>query len=224
MEVTNHYQAAALFDLDGVVFDTEPQYTEFWGKQGALYHPEIEHFEQRIKGQTLVQIFDRWFAGQDEARRDIAAGLERFEREMAYEYVPGVEDFLRALRAAGIFTAVVTSSNNDKMRNVYRAHPEFKGCFDRILTSECFSRSKPEPDPYLAGAEAFGLPVSHCVVFEDSFNGLKSGRAAGMKVVGLSTTNPAEAIAALCDVVIPDFRSFSVEKMQALLVGTEYIS
>ena len=132
METTRHYAAAALFDLDGVVFDTEPQYTEFWGKQGALYHPEIEHFEQRIKGQTLVQIFDRWFDGQDEARRRITAALDRFESGMAYDYVPGVEDFLRSLRAAGIPTAVVTSSNGEKMQNVYRAHPEFKGYFDRL--------------------------------------------------------------------------------------------
>ena len=217
METTRHYAAAALFDLDGVVFDTEPQYTEFWGKQGALYHPEIEHFEQQIKGQTLVQIFDRWFAGQDEARRRITAALDRFESGMAYDYVPGVEDFLRSLRAAGIPTAVVTSSNDGKMQNVYRAHPEFKGYFDRILTSEHFRRSKPDPDCYLLGAAGFHLPVDRCVVFEDSFNGLKAGRAAGMKVVGLSTTNAAEAIAPLCDVVIPDFRDFDVEKVRALL-------
>ena len=63
----------------------------------------------------------------------------------------------------------------------------------------------------------FGLPVSRCVVFEDSFNGLKAGRAAGMKVVGLSTTNAPERIQDLCDVVIPDFRGFGVEKVKDLL-------
>ena len=132
---------------------------------------------------------------------------------MAYDYVPGVEDFLRDLRRAGIRTAVVTSSNDDKMQNVYRAHPDFKSYFDRILTAEFFSRSKPEPDCYLLGAEVFGLPVTRCVVFEDSFNGLKAGRAAGMKVVGLSTTNAPEQIQDLCDRVIPDFRGFDVEKL-----------
>ena len=168
-----------------------------------------------------MQIFDRWFAGCDDVQRKIADELEDFERNMAYDYVPGVEDFLRDLRRAGIRTAVVTSSNDDKMQNVYQAHPEFKSYFDRILTAEFFSRSKPEPDCYLLGAEVFGLPVTRCVVFEDSFNGLKAGRAAGMKVVGLSTTNAPDQIQALCDSVIPDFRDFYVEKLFEMLAWTD---
>ena len=213
METRKDRRAAALFDLDGVVFDTEPQYTVFWGGMGRLYHPEVPHFEQKIKGQTLVQIFEKWFPGQEELQRAITAGLDAFERDMDYTYVPGVERFLQDLRQAGIRTAVVTSSNQEKMHNVYRKHPEFEGYFDRILTSEDFARSKPDPDCYLLGAEVFGLPVGRCVVFEDSFNGLKAGRAAGMKVGGLSTTNPAGTIADLCDVVIPDFGRFTVENM-----------
>ena len=173
----------------------------------------MPHFEQKIKGQTLVQIFEKWFPGQEGLQRAITAGLDAFERDMDYAYVPGVERFLQDLRQAGIRTAVVTSSNQEKMHNVYRKHPEFEGYFDRILTSEDFARSKPDPDCYLLGAEVFGLPVGRCVVFEDSFNGLKAGRAAGMKVVGLSTTNPAGTIADLCDVVIPDFDRFTVENM-----------
>ena len=54
---------AALFDLDGVVFDTEPQYTVFWGEQCRLYHPEHPGLEQEIKGSTLTQIYDCWFSG-----------------------------------------------------------------------------------------------------------------------------------------------------------------
>ena len=49
---------AALFDLDGVVIDTESQYSVFWGSQCRLYHPEIPGLENKIKGQTLTQIFD----------------------------------------------------------------------------------------------------------------------------------------------------------------------
>lgn len=214
-------RTAALFDLDGVIFDTEPQYTLFWGEVGRKYHPEVEHFEQKIKGQTLMQIFDRWFDGQKDLQRQLTCELDDFESRMAYAYVPGVEHFLSALRQAGICTAVVTSSNDAKMRNVYRQHASFKACFDRIFTSECFARSKPAPDCYLTGAAAFGLLAGRCVVFEDSFNGLKAGRAAGMKVVGLSTTNAPEQICGLCDVVIPDFSGFSVEKMLDLLSGEE---
>ena len=104
MELSKGQEVAALFDLDGVVFDTESQYSLFWGMKGKTYHPEVEHFENVIKGQTLVQIFDRWFAGCDDVQRKIAGELEDFERNMAYDYVPGVEDFLRDLRRAGIRT------------------------------------------------------------------------------------------------------------------------
>ena len=52
---------AVLFDLDGVVFDTEPQYTIFWGMICRQYHPEHPGLEHEIKGSTLTQIYDRWF-------------------------------------------------------------------------------------------------------------------------------------------------------------------
>jgi HAD superfamily hydrolase (TIGR01509 family) len=104
-------------------------------------------------------------------------------------------------------TAVVTSSNIPKMLSVYAKRPEFRQLFDAILTSEDFAKSKPDPDCYLRAAQRFGVSPSDCVVFEDSFNGLKSGRAAGMYVVGLATTNTADAIRNYCDEVIPDFKT-----------------
>ena len=127
---------------------------------------------------------------------------------MSYDYVEGFEDFIRCLRQKGIKTAVVTSSNMPKMQSVYRKRPEFKELFDEILTSEDFERSKPDPDCYLKAASRFGAQPEECVVFEDSFNGLKSGRAAGMTVVGLATTNSAEAISPLCDEVIENYINY----------------
>ena len=200
---------AALFDLDGVVFDTEPQYTVFWGAQCREFHPEHPGLEHEIKGQTLVQIYDAWFSGPlAEKQALITKRLDDYEGQMHYDYLAGFEQYIRGLREKGVKTAVVTSSNRPKMDAVYRSHPEFKGLFDAILTSEDFSASKPDPDCYLKAAERFGLPPKDCVVFEDSFNGLKSGRAAGMTVIGLATTNPAEAIRPLCDHVISDFLEY----------------
>ena len=92
-----------------------------------------------------------------------------------------------------------------KMENVYRKRPEFKTYFDAILTSEDFAESKPSPDCYQRAAQRFGLTKDECVVFEDSFNGLKSGRAAGMYVVGLATTNSPESIAPFADRVIKEY-------------------
>ena len=197
---------AALFDLDGVVFNTEPQYTVFWGEQCREFHPEHPGLEHEIKGQTLVQIYDAWFAGPLADKQElITERLNEFEKQMDYAYIAGFEDYIKDLRKQGIKTAVVTSSNKIKMEAVYQHHPEFKDLFDAILTSEDFERSKPDPDCYLKAAERFGVNPEDCVVFEDSFNGLKSGRAAGMRVVGLATTNPAERIRPLCDEVINDY-------------------
>ena len=197
---------AALFDLDGVVFDTEPQYTVFWGAQCREFHPEHPGLEHEIKGQTLVQIYDAWFSGPlTEKQPLITRRLDDYERQMHYDYLPGFEAYVCALRQRGVKTAVVTSSNRPKMEAVYESHPEFRKLFDAILTSEDFSASKPNPDCYLKAAERFGVQSVDCVVFEDSFNGLKAGRAAGMYVVGLATTNPENAIRPLCDEVIRDF-------------------
>jgi HAD superfamily hydrolase (TIGR01509 family) len=199
---------AALFDLDGVVFDTEPQYTIFWGAQCREFHPEHPGLEHEIKGQTLVEIYDAWFSGDLQyAREIITERLNQYEQQMAYNYVEGFEEYIEGLRQKGVRTAVVTSSNLPKMQAVYACHPEFKELFDAILTSEDFERSKPDPDCYLKAAKRLKTSCEDCVVFEDSFNGLKSGRAAGMYVVGLATTNAADAIRPYCDQVISNYRN-----------------
>ena len=202
---------AALFDLDGVVFDTEPQYSVFWEKQGLIYHPELPSFSQLIKGQTLQQIYDKYFNEELTSYRDvITEQLNLFERNMSFSYVEGFLKFVRELRSNGIKTAVVTSSNQNKMKNVYSKCPEFESLFDAILTAENFKESKPSPDCYLTAARFFSASPDECIVFEDSFNGLKSGRAALMKVVGLATTNSPDAIASLAHVVISDYTHFGV--------------
>ncbi len=192
---------AALFDLDGVVFDTEPQYSIFWGGQFRRYYPEHPGMEQLIKGMTLVEIYEKYFQDKD-IQEQITRELDEFEQTMDFVYVKGFENYVKSLRGRGVKTAVVTSSNMAKMENVYRKRPEFKTYFDAILTSEDFAESKPSPDCYQRAAQRFGLTKDECVVFEDSFNGLKSGRAAGMYVVGLATTNSPESIAPFADRVI----------------------
>ena len=161
---------AALFDLDGVVFNTEPQYTEFWRSQCRLYHPEMPGLENQIKGQTLVEIYEKYFADVKEEQVKITERLNEFEANMHFDYVDGFLDFVADLRHHGVKTAVVTSSNVAKMNTVYAKRPSFKSLFDRILTSEDFTASKPDPAPYLKGAECFGLSPLQCVGFEDSFN------------------------------------------------------
>lgn len=205
---------AAFFDLDGVVFDTEPQYTVFWGEQCRHYHPEHPGLENEIKGQTLTQIFERWFGGPlASEQKVITERLNEFETNMAFDYVAGFGQFVEELRRKKVLTAVVTSSNRAKMASVYRSRPEFKDFFDAILTSEDFSESKPSPDCYLKAAERFGVTPGESVVFEDSINGLRSGRNASMLVVGLATTNSPDVIAPLADIVIGDYTTFGYDQL-----------
>jgi len=209
---------AALFDLDGVVFDTEPQYTVFWGGICRQYHPEHPGLEHEIKGQTLTQIYDRWFSGPLLSEQaSITSRLNDYERQMSYEYIAGFEALVATLHSHGVRTAVVTSSNIPKMESVYHHQPEFHTLFDAILTSENFNRSKPDPDCYLKAAQKLEAESDECIVFEDSFNGLRAGRAAGMAVVGLATTNAVEAISPLSDLQLKDYVGVTFECLESLL-------
>lgn len=206
---------AVLFDFDGVIMDTETQYTVFWNEQGKKYLGE-EDFGRSIKGQTLTQIYDKYFGDKPDAQQEITAGLNVFEKEMSYEYIPGIEAFIADLRRNGVKIAVVTSSNEEKMQNVYNAHPEFKGMVDRILTGEMFARSKPAPDCFLLGMEVFGATPENTYVFEDSFHGLQAGMTSGATVIGLATTNSSEAITGKAHYIMDDFTGMTYDKLLTL--------
>ena len=100
------------------------------------------------------------------------------------------------------------------MANAYKAHPELLELVDKVLTSEHFSKSKPDPECFLKGMEFLGGTPEETIVFEDSFHGIAAGRAAGAKVIGLATTNKREAITPLCDMVIDDFCGLTVQDIR----------
>lgn len=208
---------AALFDFDGVVVDTEPQYSLFWDEKGEKYHPEIPEFGHHIKGQTLTQIYSQYFLYPEGLQSEITRELLDFETRMSFEFIPGVVDFMKELRRKGVKIAIVTSSNDQKMANAHRALPELKSMVDAIITADKVTHSKPHPECFLLGAETLQMPIDRCIVFEDSFHGLESGNRAGMKVIGLATTNPASSIADKASLVIPDFVDFTYEKMVTVL-------
>lgn len=203
---------AALFDLDGTLFDTEGQYTIYWEKIGRQYHPEIADFAHIIKGTTLVNILDTYF-NTPALQKEIVQSLNEHEAKMRYHFMPGAVDFLNDLRSHGVKMAVVTSSNKQKMARVEEQMPEFATLFDCILTAEHFAHSKPHPDCYLKGAATFGLKPQECVVFEDAYSGLAAGMAAGMFTFGITTCNPREAIEDKCSYVIDTFEDLSYQKV-----------
>ena len=199
--------SAVLFDLDGVIVDTEGQYSLFWKQIGEEYMPGMPDFALAIKGRTLTQIYDTYFPDAAD-RAAITERLNAFERQMDFPYIAGAREFLEALQAQGVPTAIVTSSNCDKMACLYARHPEIKNLVTAVLTAEDARRSKPAPDCYLAAAERLGADISNCIVFEDSPNGLAAGRASGAFVIGVSTSLAAAEIEPLCDMYIEDFKEF----------------
>lgn len=201
-----------LFDFDGVIADTESQYTYFWDKVGKDYLG-LDDFGMTIKGQTLIQIFGKFFDGMQKEQEEIVPQLNAFEHDMSYEYIPGALEFMQELKKRGIRSAIVTSSNDIKMSNAYAAHPELHDLVDAVLTSEHFSKSKPDPECFLKGMEVLGATPQETIVFEDSFHGIAAGRASGAKVIGLATTNKREALTPLCDMVIDNFTQITVENL-----------
>ncbi|MCR4765019.1 MAG: HAD family hydrolase [Bacteroidaceae bacterium] len=203
---------SVLFDFDGVVMDTESQYSVFWHQIGVDYL-QNNNLEQTIKGQTLTTIFSTYFKEMPDQWDTIDKELKYFEQHMKYEYIDGFLEFMQDLKRHGAMTAVVTSSDEGKMAAVYAAHPEIPSLFDRIFTAEVFSKSKPDPDCYLLGMRTFNTDADHTFVFEDSFNGLKSGLSSGATVIGLATTNKAEDIAPFCHHILNNYMDFSFEKL-----------
>lgn len=207
---------AALFDLDGTLFDTEGQYSVFWGEIGRRFRPDVPNLDKVIKGTTLKQIFERYFP-DPEVQKIVNVELDLWEASMRYTFIEGALEFIEDIRRHGVKCAVVTSSNDKKMQSVRKQMPQFDTLFDRVLTAEMFKASKPDPDCYILGASVFGLANDECVIFEDAFTGLESAMRSGSYTVGLATNNAPEAIKDKCHTVIADFRGLTYERVVAML-------
>ena len=197
---------AALFDLDGVLIDSETLYTEFWQRVGERHHLPSPTFAQYIKCTTLIDILETHFP-DPKVRADVDKMLHRFEDETVYPIFDGALDFVDAVRSRGVKTVIVTSSDNQKMGVLYSQHPDFSSHFDAVVTSEDVTHSKPDPEPYQVGERKAGAAPEESVVFEDSFQGLESGRSAKCRVVGITTTNPETKVAPLSDFHAPSIKA-----------------
>ncbi|MCD8386072.1 MAG: HAD family phosphatase [Bacteroidales bacterium] len=202
---------AVLFDLDGVLIDTEGIYSNFWATTGRDFGVEDPEFAHKIKGTTLAQILDRNFP--KEMHQRIIDVLVDFEHNMRYEIFPGAMELLQELRDRHIPTAIVTSSGDQKMQRLWEQHPGFRDYFTAVITDADVTRSKPDPQPYLVAAERLGIAPEDCYVIEDSFTGVESGRRAGAKVIAIATTNPASSLEGKADLVLPSIADLTADRL-----------
>lgn len=205
----------ALFDFDGVLVDTEPIYDLFWESAPARYGLSVENFTTLIKGLTMPDIMRNYFSGKTEAEQQkVLSEAHEYVKDIDLPPVPGSFEFLRTLKSHGVRTGIVTSSDREIIGRAFRMH-NLEGLFDTIVTAENITKGKPDPMCYLLAASNLGADPGNCIVFEDSVNGIKAGNAAGMRVVGLSTTNPAEVLEGMVYKVIPDFKDITLEEFQS---------
>lgn len=204
-----------LFDLDGVLIDTEGTYTKFWEAVDRRFPTGVENFAHVIKGSNLHNILHTYFPTED-LRHQVNEMLDNFQREMRYEYFPGAIELLEALHQSDIACCLVTSSDISKMKAVYSQHPDFSSHFTAIVTGNMVSEPKPSPECFLLGANMLGIDIKNCVVIEDSINGLKAGMASGARVIGLATTCSRDVIMPHCHLVNDNITSLSINSILTL--------
>ena len=200
---------AVVFDMDGVLVDTEHLWdevrealTEEWG---GRYTPEAQEAMMGMSSPEWSRYLHE-VVGLREPPEVINAEvvrrmLERYEMDLPV--VPGAVEAVRRLAAAGYRLAVASSSNRELIDAVLR-RLELTSVFDVTVSSEEVARGKPAPDVYLETARRLGVPPGRCVAIEDSASGIRAAHSAGMRVIAYPNRHypPAAEVLGLADVVV----------------------
>ena len=202
---------AALFDMDGVLIDSRGEVERIWGRLARATGRRLTEGQilRDVHGVPIETTLERLFPGlSDQDRAVFVRDVVSFEAQAEYRTLPGVDAILRALRMAGVPTALVTSGVRSKVDRVL-PFLGLEGAFDAIVTADVVRRGKPDPEPYRTAAAHLGVEPGQCVVFEDSLSGLVSGAAAGAFCVGIGAAE-AELRAAGARFVVEDFTAFGI--------------
>lgn len=199
-----------LFDLDGVLIDSEKEYSRIWATVNKEYPTNEPSLESKIKGCTLDKILDDYYP-ETSIREKVVARLYELEGKMHYEFLPGAKELLLELRKRDLPIALVTSSNEDKMRHLDEELPGIRNYFDTIITADLISKSKPDPEGYILAARKLGCDTKNCFVFEDSYQGVKAGRNSGAFVVGVRGTVPSDLLKQHSDLLVNDLSEVDID-------------
>ena len=200
----------AIFDMDGTLFDTEKLYRQAWFNVAAEFGEEKNYgLPTAISGTNLgeesLRVIKKFYPNID-AEAYLARVLVevRAAAEKNLELMAGVEDILNFFRASNVKMSVASSAPVVAIeKNLTRSN--LRGYFEVVVGGDKVRRGKPAPDIFLLAAEELKLSPSDCYVFEDSFNGIRSGASAGCAAIMIpDTVQPTEEIKKLCAAIFPN--------------------
>lgn len=187
---------AVIFDMDGVLIDTEKHYNAAWCEAARMagFDFRKEHAlmlrscDAQLASKMMKDIFGEdfdYFAIREVRRRLVAERLERY----GLEKKPGIDEILDFLHEKGIKRAVATATPLE-LTLQHLEEIGVKDKFDKIVSAKQVARGKPAPDVYLYACEQIGEKPCDCIAVEDSPNGIKSAYAAGCRPVMVPDLTP----------------------------------
>ncbi len=215
------YPQAVIFDLDGTLIDNNAYHIEafraFYDKIGKPF--TLDEYKQHINGRVNREIFNYVFnttltPEKVEEYTNEKEGLYRELYGAHIKPITGLIDFLTELEAAKIPKAVATSGIIPNINFMFE-HIPIRNYFFSVIDSTQITHGKPHPEIFLKAAVSVNAVSSECIAFEDSLPGIQSAKAAGMKVVALTTTHTAEELQG-ADLIIKDYTEISLTKLRQL--------
>ncbi len=178
-----------LFDMDGIILDSEKLYTRFWQEAAiALGYPMTHQQSLGMRslnskaGEAKIHSYFGEEASFLAIRNKRIELMNAFVEKEGIELKPGIRKLLKYLKEKNIKTAIATSSPLERAKK-YLAPYDLEKEFDEIVTGYMVERGKPEPDIYKYAAEKLELDVKNCLVLEDSPSGIQAGSSAGCVTV-----------------------------------------
>lgn len=179
---------AVLFDMDGLIFDTESIYKQSWQyaatEQGLTITDDFYQQFIGVQDPECERILADHFQDAIDMPRYKAVRDEHFHnlRNQGIALKPGFDALFYAIKQHGLLTAIVTSSHLPEVKHNF-ADSEYLAQFDLVITAEDVERGKPNPDCYQMAYRHLGVDAKQCLVLEDSNNGIKAALAAKCQAV-----------------------------------------
>lgn len=178
----------AIFDMDGLLLDTERLYQESWIEMakrfGQTPDPAFPTAVSGSSGEGMRQIIRRYYPSVDPYafQAGCIARVDGILDEQGPPVKPGARELLKYFRRQGVKTAVASSSGRERILSNLRM-TELDHFFDAVVSGQQVERGKPEPDIFVLAAKEIGCAPEACYVFEDSVNGVRAGMTAGCTTV-----------------------------------------